>query len=107
MQNTTSSVNQVLNTHTVNTVNSKINNLNNSIQFNSKQYKALSNTEITRIFANLHDLIPDDGYTGFYINKLKTLGLDRFMELAQKARAGSDTPQRLFCWMLKNHENVN
>lgn len=26
--------------------------------------------------------------------------------MAQKARAGSDTPQRLFCWMLKNNELV-
>lgn len=72
----------------------------------SKQYKQLSRAETARIISNLTDIIPDDGYTGFYVNRLKDIGLDRFMELAKKARAGSDTPAKLFAWMLKNNELV-
>lgn len=84
------------------TVYSELNNINYS-----KQYKQYSNAEIARMFSNLVDVIPDDGYTGFYVNRLKELGADRFFELANKARAGSDTPQKLFCWMLKNNHLVN
>lgn len=72
----------------------------------SKQYKVLSNAEIARIFSNLADVIPDDGYTGFYVNRLKELGVTRFTELANKARKLNDHPQRLFCWMLKNNKLV-
>lgn len=86
---------------TVNTVYSDLKNYNYS-----KQYKQYSHSKTLRIFTSLSDLIPDDGYLGFYVNKLKDLGEDRFMEIAQKARAGSDTPAKLFAWMLKNHEIV-
>lgn len=81
-----------------NTVNSKINNLNNS--------KQLTVREITRVLDNLTDVIPQDDYIGFYINRYRELGSVEFMRLIGKARAGSDTPQRLFCWMLKNPELV-
>jgi len=57
------------------------------------------------VLLNLPDLI-HDGYEPFYIQRLNNLGYKRFMELAQKARAGSDTPQKLFSWMLKNNELV-
>lgn len=73
-------------------------NLNNSIQLNSK--------DITTVLGNLSDVIPDDGYTGFYVNQLKRLGTKKFCELANKARALNDNPARLFCWMLKNNEIV-
>lgn len=89
------SINQTLNS---NTVYSKLNNLNNSIQY--------SNSDIARVFSNLADVIPDDGYKGFYVNQLKRLGIDKFVELANKARATSDTPARLFCWYLKNDSIV-
>jgi len=65
-----------------------------------------SNSSPVEFIKNLSDLIPDDGYTGFYLNKYRQLGAKRFMELAQKARAGSDTPAKLFAWMLKNNEIV-
>lgn len=65
-----------------------------------------STVEPVRVIQSLTDLIPDDGYHPYYISRLRVLGYTRFMELAQKARAGSDTPQRLFCWMLKNNELV-
>ena len=86
---------------TVSTVYSKLNQGNNSIQF--KQY---SSSRIRSIFNSLSDLIPDDGYGGFYVNRFKDLGYERFMELAQKARAGSDPPAKLFAWMLKHNELV-
>jgi hypothetical protein len=47
----------------------------------------------------------DDDYKPFYVTKLNTLGYPRFMELANKARAGKN-PARLFFWMLKNNEIV-
>ena len=62
-----------------------------------------SNTEILR---NFSDLIPEDGYGPFYAKQLRELGNKRFIELANKARASSDTPQRLFCWMLKHSNEV-
>ena len=100
MGNSTSSVAQELtNTKYSNlTVNSKLNNFINSKQYNSQ--------DLQRIFSNLSDLIPDDGYLGFYVNRLKDLGAERFIELANKARALNDSPQRLFCWFLKNNESV-
>lgn len=72
----------------------------------SKQYKQYSNAETARIIASFPDVIPNDGYTGFYVNKLKELGVERFTLLANKARALNDNPARLFCWMLKNNELV-
>lgn len=60
----------------------------------------------TTVLESLSDLIPDDGYQPYYLKQLRTLGYNRFMELAGKARAGSDTPQKLFCWMLKNNKIV-
>lgn len=80
------------------TVYSNKNNLNNSIQFNG--------VRINEILNSFSDVIPSDGYRGFYVNQLKRLGVERFTYLVNKARAGSDTPALLFCWMLKNHELV-
>ncbi len=65
-----------------------------------------STVEATTVIKNLSDIIPNDGYIGFYLNKFRELGNSRFMELAQKARAGSDTPAKLFAWMLKHNELV-
>lgn len=55
---------------------------------------------------NLRDVIPDDGYGPFYAKQFKTLGYHRFIELANKARASSETPARLFCWMLKHETEI-
>lgn len=75
--------------------NSKLNNFNNSN----------STVSVTEVFRNLSDLIPEDDYKPFYVSRYKKLGYKRFMELANKARAGK-TPARLFFWMLKNNEVV-
>lgn len=75
-------------------------------QNNSTVLYTYDSDKLIETFKNLSDLIPNDGYYPFYSSKARQLGMGRFMELAQKARAGSDTPARLFCWMLKNHELV-
>lgn len=75
--------------------NSRLNKFNNSN----------STVSITTVFGNLTDIIPDDDYKPFYVSRYKTLGYNRFMELANKARAGKQ-PARLFFWMLKNNELV-
>lgn len=80
------------------TVNSNINKFNLTV--NSYTAK-----DILPILSNYEDLIPDD-HRGWYVKRLKEIGRDRFIELANKARAGSDTPERLFNWMLKNNEAV-
>jgi hypothetical protein len=72
-------------------------------KINNSQY---STVDLHKVLSNLSDIIPNDGYAPFYAKRLKVLGYERFMELAAKARAGSDTPQRLFCWMLTNPELV-
>ena len=81
-----------------------------TVQYSNSKFTKVNNSnstvEPTTIIKNLSDLIPDDGYTGFYLNKIKQLGVPRFMELAQKARAGSDTPTKLFAWMLKHNDIV-
>ena len=60
----------------------------------------------TTVLSNITDLVAmDDDYKPFYVTKLNTLGYPRFMELANKARAGKN-PARLFFWMLKNNEIV-
>lgn len=61
---------------------------------------------VIEVLKSLSDVIPDDGYYPFYQRHYKRLGSKRFMELVAKARAGSDTPAKLFCWMLKNDELV-
>ena len=90
------------NKYTVYTVNSNKNKFNTQYTV----YTVYSSKEIKNLFSNLADLIPDDGYDGFYVNRLKQLGIDRFMQLANMARAKSDTPARLFCWFLKNEDKV-
>lgn len=84
-----------------NTVYSILNNNKYSIQ-----YKQYSNDELKTIINNLSDVIKNDKFEGFYVNKLKELGTTRFCELANKARQSSDTPEKLFCWMLKNNTLV-
>ena len=66
-----------------------------------------STVEPTTVLRSLTDLIPNDGYNPFYLKQLKLLGYQRFMELAKKARKGSDTPAKLFAWMLKHNDIVN
>jgi len=78
---------------------------------NSRLNKSLNNSnsnstvEITTVFSNLTDLIPEDDYKPFYVSRYNKLGYKRFMELANKARAGKQPP-RLFFWMLKHNELV-
>jgi len=87
-----------------------IKSLLNNVQYSNSSSKSLNNSnstvEPTTVIRNLTDLI-HEGYEPFYLRKLDKLGYERFMELAQKARAGSDTPQKLFSWMLKNNDLVN
>lgn len=80
-----------------------------TVQYSNSSFKQTkysnSTVPITTVFSNLTDLIPDDDYKPFYVSKYQKLGYKRFMELANKARAG-ETPGRLFFWMLKNNEIV-
>lgn len=80
--------------------NSNLTKLNNS---NSTVDSTVSCKEV---FSNLTDVIPDDDYMPFYVSQFKRLGAKRFVELANKARAGGKNPMRLFTWMLKNNELV-
>lgn len=91
----TGSVNEVLSSarYSTVTVNKNLNNSNSTV-------------EPTTVLHNLSDIIPDDGYYPFYLKRLNELGYQRFMELANKARAGSETPAKLFCWMLKHNKIV-
>jgi hypothetical protein len=79
---------------------------------NTLQYSTVNNitnnstVQLVSIVNNLSDVIPNDGYYPFYQRELDRLGYKRFIELVNKARAGSDTPAKLFCWMLKNDEVV-
>lgn len=78
-------------------------------QKDTVQYSKLSLINSTvkplDILSNLTDVI-HEGYEPFYVKQMKLLGHTRFIELANKARAGSNTPQKLFCWMLTHQEQV-
>lgn len=83
--------------------------LKNTVLYsNSSLHLNNSNSTVTpkEVLSSITDLV-HEGYEPFYVTKLKELGTARFMELANKARAGSDNPQKLFSWMLKNNEIVN
>ena len=58
------------------------------------------------VLSSLTDLIINADYNPWYAKQLRKLGYNRFMELANKARAGSESPQTLFKWMLKNNKIV-
>lgn len=89
------------------TITNSYSNSNNININNSNSYSKIYTTEqILDLLNNLNDVIPSDGYGGFYVNQFRRLGYDRFIELVNKARAGSDTPAKLFCWMLKNDKVV-
>lgn len=72
----------------------------------NKQSLYNSNSTVREVFSNLTDVIPEDDYMPFYVSKYSQLGSQRFIELANKARAGGKDPKRLFFWMLKNNEIV-
>lgn len=64
-----------------------------------------STVTVEELLKNISDVI-HEGYEPFYAKQYQRLGYARFMELVSKARAGSDTPDRLFSWMLKNDRLV-
>lgn len=76
-------------------------------QYSNSKLNNLNTVTVTvkETFKNLSDVIPVDDYMPFYVNRYRHLGYKRFVELANKARAGKD-PKRLFFWMLKNNEIV-
>lgn len=77
--------------------------LDNSYSNSNLNSKNTVTVTVVQTFKNLTDLIPEDDYRPFYVKKYNELGYKRFMELANKARAGRQ-PQHLFTWLLKNHE---
>lgn len=83
--------------------------LRDTVQYSnsSQNIKNNSNSTVTpkEVLINISDLV-HEGYEPYYIKCLRQLGTTRFMELANKARAGSDDPQKLFAWMLKNNPIV-
>lgn len=82
-----------------------INNQKDTVQYSNLNNLNNSTVKPLDILSNLTDVI-HEGYEPFYIKQFEALGYKRFMELVAKARAGSNTPQKLFSWMLKNHEQV-
>lgn len=78
-------------------------------QYSNSNLKNLNTVTVQlsckEVFSNLSDVIPDDEYMPFYVSRYRLLGIKRFVELANKARAGKN-PKRLFFWMLKNNEIV-
>lgn len=85
-------------------------NFDNELQYSysklNKQNNSNSTVTFKEIVTNLTDVIPEDDYMPFYASKYRKLGYKRFMELANKARAGGRDPAHLFFWMLKNNEIV-
>lgn len=58
---------------------------------------------VSEVIKNLSDLVqPDDPYMPFYLKQYRVLGYEKYMEFANKARAGGRSAPHLFFWMLKN-----
>lgn len=77
---------------------------NSDSSLNSLEYSN-STVPTNEVLKAISDLV-HEGYEPYYAKYLRKLGHTRFMELANKARAGSDNPQKLFSWMLKNNDIV-
>lgn len=79
-------------------------------QYSNSKLNILTNSNSTvttkEVLSNIADLIPNPDFNPWYAKHLRLLGVARFMELANKARAGSETPQVIFKWMLNNHRIV-
>lgn len=88
--------NHPLNKHSTVNSNSNLNTFNNSN----------STVSTKEVLSSISDLIPNPDFTPWYAKHLRKLGNDRFMELANKARAGSNTPHVLFKWMIENNTIV-
>ena len=78
------------------------NKYSNSYSSLTKVKYSNSTVSTQEVLLNVKDVL-HEGYEPFYAKKLNEIGYKRFMELVVKARAGSNNPQRLFSWMLKNH----
>lgn len=84
----------------------KYSNSNSNSNINNIKYSnSNSIVTVSQVLHNLSDLIPNQTYIPFYVSQYRKLGYTRFVELANKARAGR-SPARLFAWMLKNPEIV-
>lgn len=71
-----------------------------------QQYSTVNKQQTTTVqYSSLTDVI-NDTYLPWYDKQRRVLGDRRFIELANKARAGSDTPKILFRWMLQHSELV-
>ena len=86
-------------------------NTNTTVQYSKEAKENYSTVQYSdekaiEMFKGMSDVIPDDGFYPFYSRKLKELGGKKFVWLANRARKTSDTPAKLFCWMLKNSEKV-
>ena len=81
--------------------------LNSNSYSSSKEPKNTVTVSVSDVITNLSDLIsPEDPYMRFYIKQYRVLGYTRYMEFANKARAGGRDAPRLFFWMLKNPDLV-
>lgn len=79
------------------------------LQYSNKPRANYSTVTVTIkvALAQTGDLIANPSYKPWFAKKAKELGTRKYLELAQKARAGSETPNVLFKWMLLNPEIVN
>ena len=73
---------------------------------NKLNYSTVATVAPEVVLSNIVDLIKNPDYKPYYSAQLKKLGAARFMELTNKARAGSETPHVLFKWFLNNPEQV-
>lgn len=83
--------------------------LNTNTEYSYSNYSTVpSNKKLKTkdILGSVSDLIKDPDYNPWYVSQIKKLGSTRFIELANKARAGSETPAILFKWMLENNTIV-
>lgn len=94
MNSISSVINQNQDTRQLLTVNS-----NREVK-NSTTVKQLTVIQTKFLLDSIGDLI-NPKFTAWYAKCLNTLGIETFKACMQLARANSDTPKKLFGWLLK------
>jgi hypothetical protein len=56
------------------------------------------------LIAEYPDVMSAD-FVGWYASIIRKIGVKRFMQIADQARAGND-PRRLFSYLLRQHDNA-
>lgn len=85
-------------------LNQQIESRKQSIDYRNKTITSIDNSlkTIDRVLDSYSQLVKPE-YRGWHVNQIKRIGIDKYIELAEKALKYGQKPQSLFSIMLKNY----